>query len=87
MRTLFVKVARHEPNTSLFLRQKADVLYILFSSGEKATAAVELNDDILLRFNRAEKKSNRLNAYGFFHVGAINQVRASPLPFERLARA
>ena len=32
----------------------ADVLYISFSPGEKATTAVELNNNILLRFNRAE---------------------------------
>jgi hypothetical protein len=37
--------------------KEADVLYISFSPGEKATAAVELNDNILLRFNRAEKRA------------------------------
>jgi uncharacterized protein YuzE len=36
--------------------QEADVLYISFSPGEKASTAVELNDNILLRFNRAEKR-------------------------------
>ena len=33
--------------------KEADVLYISFAPGEKATAAVELNDNVLLRFNRA----------------------------------
>ena len=37
--------------------KEADVLYISFSSGEKATSAVELNDNILLRFNRAEQRA------------------------------
>jgi uncharacterized protein YuzE len=37
--------------------KEADVLYISFSPGEKATTAVELNDNILLRFNRAEKRA------------------------------
>ncbi len=37
--------------------KEADVLYISFSRGEKATAAVELNDNILLRFNRDEKRA------------------------------
>ncbi len=36
--------------------QETDVLYISFAPGEKASAAVELNDNILLRFNRAEKR-------------------------------
>lgn len=36
--------------------KEVDVLYISFSPREKATTAVELNDNILLRFNRAEKR-------------------------------
>ena len=32
--------------------KEGDVLYISFAPGEKPTAAVELNDSILLRFNR-----------------------------------
>ncbi len=34
-----------------------DILYISFSPGEKATTAVELNDNILLRLNKAEKRA------------------------------
>ncbi len=37
--------------------KEADVLYISFAPGEKATSAVELNDNILLRFNRAEQRA------------------------------
>ncbi|MCI0396253.1 MAG: DUF2283 domain-containing protein [Chloroflexi bacterium] len=37
--------------------QEADVLYISFAPGEAATAAVELNSNILLRFNLAEKRA------------------------------
>lgn len=37
--------------------QEADVLYISFAPGEKATAAVELNNNILLRFDRAEQRA------------------------------
>ena len=43
----------------------ADVLYISFSPGEKATTAVELNDNILLRFNRAEKRAVGLTLMEF----------------------
>ena len=35
----------------------ADVLYISFCPGEKATTAVELNDAILLRLNREERRA------------------------------
>jgi uncharacterized protein YuzE len=37
--------------------EDADILYISFASGVKATSAVELNDNILLRFNRAERRA------------------------------
>lgn len=43
----------------------ADVLYISFSPGEKATTAVELNNNILLRFNRAEKRAIGLTLMEF----------------------
>ena len=36
--------------------KEADILYISFSPGEKATSAVELNENILLRFNLKEKR-------------------------------
>jgi len=37
--------------------EEVDVLYVSFSPGEKATTGVEVNDNILLRFNRAEKRA------------------------------
>ena len=43
----------------------ADVLYISFSPGEKATTAVELNNNILLRFNRAETRAIGLTLMDF----------------------
>ena len=36
--------------------KEADIMYISFASGEKATTAVELNKNILLRLNRSEKR-------------------------------
>ena len=45
--------------------KEADVLYISFSPGAKATTAVELNDSILLRFNRAEKRAIGLTLMDF----------------------
>jgi uncharacterized protein YuzE len=37
--------------------EDADILCISFAPGVKATSAVELNDNILLRFNRAERRA------------------------------
>jgi uncharacterized protein YuzE len=45
--------------------QEADVLYISFAPGEKASAAVELNENILLRFNRAEQRAIGLTLMDF----------------------
>jgi len=42
-----------------------DILYISFSPGEKATTAVELNDNILLRLNRQEKRAVGLTLMDF----------------------
>lgn len=45
--------------------QEADVLYISFAPGEQASAAVELNDNILLRFNRDEQRAVGLTFMDF----------------------
>lgn len=45
--------------------KEVDILYISFSPGEKAVTAVELNDNILLRFNKAEKRAIGLTLMDF----------------------
>jgi uncharacterized protein YuzE len=45
--------------------KEADVLYIAFAPGEKATASVELNGNIVFRFNRAEKRAIGLTLMDF----------------------
>ena len=52
-----------EPNYSY--DKEVDVLYISFYPGEKATTAVELNDNILLRFNKEEKRAIGLTLMDF----------------------
>ena len=59
--------------------KEADVLYISFSPGEKATAAVELNDNILLRFNRAEKRAIGLTLMDFSVL--VQQTNFGPRSF------
>ena len=45
--------------------KEADILYISFAPGEKATTAVELNDHILLRFHGTEKRAIGLTLMDF----------------------
>ena len=45
--------------------KEADILYISFTPGEKATTAVELNDHILLRLHRTEKRAIGLTLMDF----------------------
>ncbi len=45
--------------------RECDILYISFSSGEKAETAVELNDSILLRFSRSERRAVGLTLMDF----------------------
>jgi len=64
--------------------QEADVLYISFSPGEKATAAVELNDNILLRFNRAEKRAIGLTLMDFSVLVQLTSLGPRSFPLSGL---
>jgi uncharacterized protein YuzE len=59
--------------------KEADVLYISFAPGEKPTAAVELNDNILLRFNYDEKRAVGLTLMDFSVL--IQLTRLGPRSF------
>ena len=59
--------------------KEADVLYVSFSPGEKATTSVELNDSILLRFNRAEKRAIGLTLMDFSVL--VQLTRLGPRSF------
>jgi uncharacterized protein YuzE len=54
-----------EPTYTYSYDKEADVLYISFSPGEKPTAAIELNDNILLRYNREERRAVGLTLMDF----------------------
>ena len=45
--------------------QDVDILYISFAPGEQATTAVEINDNILLRFNFDERRAIGLTLMDF----------------------
>jgi len=64
--------------------KKVDVLYISFSPGEKATTSVELNDNILLRFNRAEKRAIGLTLMDFSVLVQITNLGPRSFPLTGL---
>jgi hypothetical protein len=64
--------------------KEADVLYISFSPGEKATTAVELNDNILLRFNRAEKRPIGLTLTDFSVLVQLTELGPRSFPLTGL---
>jgi uncharacterized protein YuzE len=59
--------------------KEADVLYISFAPAEKPTAAVELNDNILLRFNLTEKRAVGLTLMDFSVL--VQMTRLGPRSF------
>lgn len=64
---------------------EVDVLYISFSPGEKATAAVELNDNILLRFNRTEKRAIGLTLMDFSVLVQLTNLGPRSFPLTSLS--
>ena len=64
--------------------KEADVLYISFSPGEKATTAVELNDNILLRFNRGEKRAIGLTLMDFSVLAQLTKLGPRSFPLTGL---
>ena len=64
--------------------KEVDVLYVSFSPGEKATTAVELNDSILLRFNRAEKRAVGLTLMDFTVLMQLTHLGPRSFPLSGL---
>jgi uncharacterized protein YuzE len=64
--------------------KEADVLYISFAPGEKPTAAVELNDNILLRFNLTERRAIGLTLMDFSVLVQMTQLGPRSFPLSGL---
>jgi uncharacterized protein YuzE len=64
--------------------KEADVLYISFAPGETPTAAVELHDNILLRFNLAEKRAVGLTLMDFSVLVQTTQLGPRSFPLSGL---
>ena len=60
------------------------MLYVSFSPDEKPTAAVELNDNILLRFNRAEKRAIGLTLMDFSVLVQLTNLGPRSFPLTGL---
>ena len=67
-----------------FYDKEVDVLYILFSHGEKATTAVELNDNILLCFHRVEKRAIGLTLMDFSMLVQLTNLGPRSFPLSGL---
>ena len=65
--------------------KEADILYISFSAGEKATSAVELNDNILLRFNLNEKRAIGLTLMDFSVLIQLTNLGPRNFPLSGLS--
>jgi uncharacterized protein YuzE len=72
----------HRPTYSY--DKEADVLYVSFVPGETPTAAVELNDNILLRFNLAEKRAVGLTLMDFSVLVQMTQLGPRSFPLSGL---
>jgi len=64
--------------------KEVDVLYISFSPGEKAITAVELNENILLRFNLAEKRPVGLTLMDFSVLVQLTNLGPRSFPLTGL---
>ena len=64
--------------------KEVDVLYISFAPGEQPTAAVELNDNILLRFNLTEKHAVGLTLMDFSVLVQMTQLGPRSFPLSGL---
>jgi uncharacterized protein YuzE len=64
--------------------KEADILYISFAPDERATSAVELNENILLRFNLAERRAIGLTLMDFSVLVELTNIGPRSFPLSGL---
>ena len=64
--------------------RETDILYTSFSPGEKATTAVELNENMLLRLNRSEKRAIGLTLMDFSVLVQMTHLGPRQFPLSGL---
>jgi uncharacterized protein YuzE len=65
--------------------ETSDTLYVSFAPGEKATG-IELNDHILLRLNKAERKAIGLTFFEYSILAQRTEVGPRSFPLSGLAQ-
>ncbi len=65
--------------------ETSDTLYVSFSPSEKATG-IELNDHILLRINKAERKAVGLTLFEYSLLAQRSEVGPRSFPLNGLAQ-
>jgi uncharacterized protein YuzE len=65
--------------------EPSDTLYVSFASGEKATG-IELNDHILLRLNKAERRAVGLTFFEYSLLAQRTEVGPRSFPLTGLAQ-
>jgi len=65
--------------------ETSDTLYVAFSPGEKATG-IELNDHILLRINKTERKAVGLTFFEYSLLAQRTEVGPRSFPLTGLAQ-
>jgi uncharacterized protein YuzE len=73
-----------EPNFNY--DELGDTLYVSFSPGEKATTAVELNDHILLRMNKNERRAIGLTFFEYSLLAQKTEIGPRSFPLTGLAQ-
>ena len=64
--------------------QEVDILYISFSPGEKATTAVELNENMVLRLNFDEKRAVGITLLNFSVLAQMTRLGPRQFPLNGL---
>jgi len=70
--------------STYFYDKEADVLYPSFAPGQKPTVAVELHENILLRFNLTEKRAVGLTLMDFSVLVHITSLGPRSFPLSGL---
>lgn len=64
--------------------QEVDILYISFAPGEKATTAVELNENMVLRLNFDEKRAVGITLLDFSVLAQMTRLGPRQFPLSGL---
>jgi uncharacterized protein YuzE len=73
------------PTPNFNYDEPSDTLYVSFAPGEKATG-IELNDHILLRLNKAERKAIGLTFFEYSILAQRTEVGPRSFPLSGLAQ-